>query len=380
MRQRHIVLIAPPWYPVPPRGYGGIEVVVHLLVGGLRERGWRVSLIAAEGSEHNATVRAPATWRQELGTRRERLRELTYAVRVSRRLAELGAVDLIHDHAGYASLLVASVTASPPLVHTVHGIAGAVEATFLAELGSSVGLIAISEHQRSTAATLPWIGMVHNAVDVAKLIVVGRDEKEPYLVCLARVHPDKGQHLAIAAAQRTGMRLVLAGKVDNSVAGHRYFEEEVRPHLDGDRVVHITNTSGVEKALLLARAHALLAPTQWDEPFGLAMVEAMASGTPAISMVRGAAPEIIEEGLTGFLVEDLDGMVAALAHVPDIDPQACAALARARFGGEAMVDGYIEVYERAIDGASLPARGVRAAPVGAPGEPVNATDEPEPVR
>ena len=361
MPQPHIVLIAPPWYPVPPRGYGGIELVVGLLARGLRARGWRVSLIAAEGSDGDAILHAPAAWRHDLGGSAERLRELTYAARVSRAVMGLGPVDLIHDHVGFASLLAVSATGCAPVVHTVHGVVGEVEATFLAELDDSVDLIAISADQRRLFPTLPWIATVYNAVDVDQLIDVGRETKEPYLLCLARICPDKGQHLAIEAAQRVGMRLVLAGKVDRGAASHRYFEERVRPLIDGDRVQHVANVRGRHKALLLSRAQALLAPIQWEEPFGLSMVEAMASGTPVISFARGAAPEVIDIGLTGFLVEDVDGMVDALGKLKEIDPERCATTARARFGPDAMADGYVQAYEQRRDRVLVGSAGMRAA-------------------
>ena len=359
LRQRHVVLVAPPWYPVPPRGYGGIELVVHLLAGGLRERGWRVTLLAAAGSGHDAVACAPSGWSVELGTgRRERVRELEYAARVARTIRELDAVDVIHDHVGFASLLGVCVQGVAPVVHTVHGPIGVPESDrdFLAELRDCVDLVAISDHQRSVAPGLHWVSTVYNAVDAERLFAVGPDEKEPYLLCLARICPDKGQHLAIEVARRLDRPLILAGKVESTPASVRYFEEKVRPHIDGVRVRHIQNVAGIDKHLLLARAHALLAPIQWDEPFGLSVVEAMVSGTPAISTRRGAAEELIDEGATGFLVEDVDGMVDAVGRVAEIDPLRCSALALERFGGRAMVEGYVDVYEHVLSGVSLQGR------------------------
>lgn len=353
MSSRHIALVAPPWYPVPPRGYGGIELVVDLLATGLRERGWRVSLLAAEGSAHEAIVCAPATWGHDLGhARRERQRELEFAARVSRTLGSLGPIDLVHDHVGHATLLGLSVAGIAPVVHTVHGPVGDddSEQGLLSELGERVNLVAISNHQRRTAPSLNWAGVVYNAVGAAGLVALEGVEKEPYLLCLARICADKGQHLAIEVAARAGMPLVLAGKIENTTAGRRYFDEQVRPHVDGDRVRHISNVSGRDKQSLLSRARALLAPIQWDEPFGLSVVEAMVSGTPAISMRRGAAPELIEEGVSGFLVDDVDEMVAAVERVSEIDPRACADVARDRFGYRAMVNGYIDVYDQALAG------------------------------
>jgi glycosyltransferase involved in cell wall biosynthesis len=332
---RSIALVAPPWYTTPPDGYGGIELVVALLADGLRARGHSVVLLGLEGSS-NAVGIAPRSWAEDLGRPSERLRELSYAARAHRVLSTMEGVDLVHDHCGFASLLVTSLACSTPLLHTVHGPVGEPEVTFLASLGGSLRLVAISEAQRATAG------------DLERLTVAGASEREPYLLCLARVCEDKGQDLAIEVARRARMRLVLAGKVDDTAANREYYEERILPHVDGDRVVHLHNVAGGEKAQLLARATALLSPIRWPEPFGLTMAEAMCSGTPAIAFERGAAPELITPELTGFLVADVDEMCEAVGRASRIDTRRCAREARKRFGPEAMVDGYLAVYERLL--------------------------------
>ncbi|HKR98284.1 MAG TPA: glycosyltransferase, partial [Candidatus Dormibacteraeota bacterium] len=199
---------------------------------------------------------------------------------------------------------------------------------------------------------LNWVGRVFNAVDVDNLQTCARDEKEPYLLCLARVCEEKGQHVAIEVARRTRMRLILAGKVESTPAGREYFEGEIAPFIDGRSVVHIDNVGGADKARLLARATALLAPLQWNEPFGLALVEAMASGTPVIVTPRGAAPELVDDGCTGLFAEDIDDMVEAVQRVGDIDPAVCAREGRRRFAPASMADGYLSLYERVVHGAA----------------------------
>jgi glycosyltransferase involved in cell wall biosynthesis len=345
----HVALVAPPWYSVPPNGYGGIELVVSLLDRELRRRGHRVTLIAAEGSPHAVTC-APVGWHVHLGGPHQGIREATYAANVVRVLDGFGDVDVVHDHAGSATLLALSLTRRVPVMHTVHGPLGEAEHSMYASLDHSVGFTAISDNQRTMVRRLNWIGRVHNAVDLEALEVADPSEKEPYLLCLARICEDKGQHIALDVARRLGMRLVLAGKVEATPAGREYYRSVIAPRIDDDHVVHITNVAGVEKARLLARATALLAPLQWDEPFGLATVEAMASGTPAISTSRGAAPELIRHGVTGFLADDVDAMVAAVRDSAKIDPDECAWNARMRFSPEAMADGYLELYERVTAG------------------------------
>lgn len=359
--RRHVVLVAPPWYPVPPRGYGGIENVVALLAEELRRQGQHVTLIAAEGSGLDAVVCAPAHWRSALGQYEERPRELAYAANVVRAIRQLNDVDVIHDHVGFATLAGCLQAGVAPVVHTEHGVVHPATADFYAALGEQLRLVSIGESQKRPRPQLPWVGTVANAVAIDELAVDGGGAaSDPYLLCLARICPDKGQHIAIDVARRTGMRLILAGKVDGTPESRRYFEQQVQPALDGSNVSHIPNVAGVEKARLLARATALLAPIQWDEPFGLSVVEAMVSGTPAISFARGAAPELIEEAATGFLVDDVDGMVGAVRHAGDIDRARCAARARARFSPRAMATGYQRIYDDAIAGAgtrTLPGRG-----------------------
>ena len=345
MTQRHVVIVAPPWYPIPPHGYGGIELVVGLLVDALRKAGQRVTLLAAEGSQPDAIALAPRSWRADLGGPDERLRELTYASRVATTIAQLENIDVIHDHCGFATLVAACAVDVAPVVHTVHGDIPEAYATFYSSAAQQASFVAISAAQRRTLPEFPWIGTVHNAVDVESLMVTP-EQKVPFLLCLARICPDKGQHVAIEVARRTGMRLVLAGKVEATPQSTEYFKRMVEPSIDGIRVLHFDNVAGDEKARLLARAYALLAPLQWDEPFGLAMVEAMASGTPVIAIGRGAAPELVTEGTTGFLVNDVDGMVHAVSQVAALDPSACAAATRARFSPSVMASSYRRLYEK----------------------------------
>jgi len=351
-----IAIVAPPWYPVPPSGYGGVELVVAMLSAELRRAGLDVLLLAGEGSRMATHVAAPRQWRADLGSARECVRALTYASRVMRTLEELAPLDLIHDHCGGATLFALAICGSAPVVHTVHGPLHEPDAGFYAALPRSVRLVAISEAQRAAAPSLPWVATVHNAVDIDQLWTGGRvhvHDDEPYLLCLARICYEKGQDVALEVAARIGMRLVLAGKVESTPQGRSFFEDCVEPAIDGDRVVYLPNVAGDTKARLLARATALLAPLRWEEPFGLCLVEAMASGTPAIAFARGAAPELISDGVTGFLVDDVDGMVAALSRVDEIDRRACAAATRERFSPRAMARAYRAAYAAVWHGARV---------------------------
>lgn len=352
MARQRIAVIAPPWYPVPPSGYGGIELVVDLLVRELRRRNLDVTLFAPEGSGHDAIELAPAEWSADLGRPRHIAREVTYLSRVVSRLRRRGA-DIVHDHSGGMSGLVAGLL-DLPAIHTVHGHLDESQRTMYAEVGRRLGLVAISNAQRASAPDLNWVGTVHNSVDIDALQTGDVGDKEGYLLVLARISPQKGQHIALEVARRTGRRIVFAGKVGADVGDRAYFEEVLAPFIDDDQVVYLHNVAGVEKARLLARADALLAPLQWAEPFGLAMAEAMASGTPTIAFSRGAAPELIDHGVTGLLCDDADGMVDSIGLLADIDVRRCAQIARKRFSPATMADGYLAQYTAALEGSMEP--------------------------
>jgi len=326
--------------------------VVSLLANGLRDRGHRVLLFGASDSRDTVIGLGDTAWRRDLGVvHAQGLRDVTYAARVNRYLSdEAGPVDVIHDHSGLSTVAVAQELGIAPVIHTVHGPVTEPLASAVRSLGPSVSLVSISDSQMRPAPLLPWVAVVPNAIDVRNLEFLPAADKEPYLLVLARICPDKGQHHAIEVARRAGRPLVLAGKIDPG--SEAYFDREIRPHLDGVNVSWRENVGGVDKARLLARASALLAPITWPEPFGLSIVEAMASGTPAIAFNLGAIPELIEEGLTGYVVEDVDAMVDAVRRVREIDPVSCAVRARLLFSPDAMVDSYLEVYRRAMGGTS----------------------------
>ncbi len=341
-------MIVGPWYPVPPVGYGGIELMAYNLARELQQRGHQVCVIGQQGSKGPFEVAAvaPESWSDQLGTRDHQARESLFLQRAYN-LVRRRAFDVIHDHSGLPGiLLAASIRLDTPVVATLHGDLTEAEGDFLAAVDRDVHLVAISRSQQAQVADVNWRRVVYNAVDPTEYHpVCNVEEKEDYLVQVARINSSKAQHLAIEVAKRLGLHLVLAGKVDPEAT--EYFEKEIKPHL-GDRVTWHENVVGPEKARLLAHARAMIFPIQWEEPFGLAMVESMVSGTPVIAMARGAASELVEPGVTGFLAGDLDGLVEAYGHIGEIDLARCVKRAAERFGPGQMADGYQSVYERAI--------------------------------
>jgi glycosyltransferase involved in cell wall biosynthesis len=346
---RRIALIVSPWIPVPPSGYGGIELMAYNLARELAGRGHQVTVIGRQGSHgpFESLALAPESWRKDLGTLNEDPRASLFLYRAYETVRRR-SFDVIHDHSGIHGILVASqARLQAPVVATLHGALTEAEGDFLRAVAGQVKLVAISHAQQAAVAGVEWRGVVHNAIDPAEYrAITDPAQKEDYLLELARITPDKGQHVAIEVARRLNMRLVLAGKVDEDARD--YFDAQIKPNLDG-RVTWRENVKGKDKAQLLAKARALIFPIQWEEPFGMAMVEAMVSGTPVIAFRHGAAPELIEQGVTGFLADDVDEMVEAFERLDGIDLKRCAEVAAERFGPARMADGYLSIYEKAIE-------------------------------
>jgi glycosyltransferase involved in cell wall biosynthesis len=338
-----IAIVAPPWYPLPPSGYGGTELVVHLLQTELRRMGHQVTTFGAAGSGPGVTTLADASWSHDLGGPDERARQATYLARVYGSLAG-ERFDVLHDHSGYEGVVVALHSGiAPVVVHTIHGELLEPMCSFYKEVMGEVRLCAISLSQAASAPVLKLAGIVHNAVELPA--TPPNPAHERYLIEVARITPDKGQHLAIQVARRTGRKLILAGKVERSGEGERYFEEKVEPFL-GPTVEYYPNVAGQQKTRLISRAAAGIFPLQWAEPFGLAMVECMVAGTPVVALRFGSTAELIEHGVTGFLAEDVDGLVAATNRIDEIDRVRCAEVARERFGPHHMAERYLSVYRR----------------------------------
>jgi glycosyltransferase involved in cell wall biosynthesis len=358
-------MIAPPWFTVPPRGYGGVENVCADLVDGLVERGHQVTLIGAgvpgtRAGQFVATYTDPPSAR--LG---EPLPEVLHSATVARILAGLD-VDLVHDHT-LAGPLQARGRRVPTVV-TMHGPVAGEPGEYYRQLGDTIDLVAISAAQRRAAPDLPWLGTVHNAVDVESFPF--RADKEELLLFLGRLHPDKGVHLAIDAARSVGLPIVVAGKCSEPLE-KEYYRTHVLPRLGPD-VTIFGSADAVAKRDLLSRAAALVFPILWDEPFGMVMIEAMACGTPVVALRRGSVPEVVVDGVTGILCDEPAELPAAITSARRLSPAECRKHVQSRFDADTMVAGYEALYRRALlywppillDETRAPAR-QRGVPAGA---------------
>lgn len=341
-----IAVVSPPWIPVPPRGYGGIEWVVSLLVEELVARGHDVTLFATGDSRTSAEL----LWVNEEGPTALMHQTRPDAMHVGvayRHIAEGGyqgrPYDVVHDHTAWLGLAFAPLLPAP-VVHTVHGAFVEENRAFYWLFRTHAALVTISEYQQRDFA-LPYAGVVPNAVDVANF--PHRTAKEDYFLCLGRIARDKAQGIAVRVARSAGVPLVLAGKVDPGNDA-LYFEEAVLPYVDGETVRFEGEVPDERKKELLAGARALLFPIQWPEPFGLVMIEAMAAGTPVIAMRNGAVPEVVTDGETGFVVEDEDEMRKAVDRVHEISPERCRLEAERRFSPAVMTDGYERIFESVV--------------------------------
>jgi glycosyltransferase involved in cell wall biosynthesis len=339
-----IAMIAPPWFPLPPRGYGGIELVVSQLTEGLVARGHEVTLFASGDSHTRADLsyvfdQAPSM-RMGVGHL-----EIMHSMSAYTRASEF---DLIHDHDGFASRAMGALVhhiLGVPVLATLHGPADPSTQESLAALRDDLSFIAISEYQRHGFPELRFAGTIPNAIDVDQYPFT--TEKDDYFLFVGRMSADKGAHTAIRVAQQLGVELILAGKV-NEGPEREYFAREVEPHLAA--TIHFRGeVEHHAKLELYSRARCTLFPIQWPEPFGLVMIESMAAGTPVIAFRRGAVPEVIEHGRTGFIVDTLDEMVEAAHHIDEIDPHECRRVAEERFALGPFVTAHEVAYQKLLD-------------------------------
>jgi glycosyltransferase involved in cell wall biosynthesis len=332
-----VALLGPVAWRTPPRHYGPWEQVTSLIAEGLVARGVDVTLFATLDSLTSATLQGVcARGYAETPGMDGRVWEALHVAHVLERSA---AFDLVHSHLDWLPLAFAGLFRAP-LLTTIHGFSG--PAILPAYLNGRAASAYVSISDADRAPELDYVATVYHGVDLAALpfCAVAGDA----LVVFGRIHPDKGTAHAIDIARRAGRRLIICGIVQDS----GYFEEQVRPHIDGDRVTYLGSVGPERRAEVLGAAVALLHPIAFAEPFGLSVVEAMACGTPVIAYPRGSMPELIAPGVTGFLV---DGVEAAAACVPDaaaLDRLTIRRVAEDRFGQARMVEDYLRVYQRLL--------------------------------
>jgi glycosyltransferase involved in cell wall biosynthesis len=341
-----IAEVSTPWLPVPPRTYGGIELMVSLLTDGLVERGHDVTLFATGDSRTRARLDYVLEEAPGLSDANSPWHETIHALYAFR---DPERFDLYHIHPTYATL-AAAAHSGRPVLHTLHGPFTERRRRLYRLVADRVWFVAISEAQRAAMPELRYAGVVHNGVDPDRYRF--RSQKEDFLLFVGRCAPEKGPLRAVDAARAAGLPLVIVPTITRSWEDE-YWHREVLPSLPPDATV-MPELDFAGKVDLMSRARALLFPVDWEEPFGLVMVEAMASGTPVIGTPLGSVPEVVVDGETGFVVslEDYaEEAREALGRIGQIDPAACRTRVLDRFSSERMVTGYEEAFAAVLGSA-----------------------------
>lgn len=344
-----IAILAPFEEPVPPVKYGGTELVVYNVVEELVKLGHQVTLLASGDSKTSAKLES--IFDKSLRTNPavltdNKLRDALKFVGVGRVVDYLkkNKFDVVHNNIGWRFLPFQKVI-DCPVVTTLHG---ALDLSYLIPVYRDYqdsNYISISLSQRRPLPNLNYIANVYNGIDISKFRFF--PEPKDYFAFLGRMSPEKGPIQAIQIAKGAGVKLIMAAKIDT--VDKEYFEKEVEPLIDGDQIKFIGEVDHAGKLELLGNAKALIAPIQWEEPFGLFFVEAMACGTPVIAMKRGSVPEVIKDQETGFICENNQQAVEAVGNIGKIDRKKCFDHVDQNFSSIKMAKGYIHAYQKAID-------------------------------
>jgi glycosyltransferase involved in cell wall biosynthesis len=338
-----IAQVAPLWERVPPPAYGGIELVVGLLTDELVRRGHEVTLFASGDSISLAKLESVhhQALRLDSNVREYGIYEMLQMSRVYEQASEF---DIIHSHMGCVALPYGNLVKTPT-VHTLHGIFTPDNEKMFTHARRQP-YVSISDAQREPRLDLNCVATVYNGIDLSTYDFYPEPQDPPYLAFLGRISPEKGTHLAIEIAKRSGWRLKMAGKVD--VVDVDYYEQQIKPHIDGKQIEYLGETDHEQKSALIGGAVATLFPITWREPFGLVMIESMAAGTPVIAMALGSTTEVIAHGKTGFLCNNVDEFVEAIDQVAQLNRNDCRDHVSKHFSVQKMTAGYEAVYQQIL--------------------------------
>ena len=334
-----IAVLSPISWRTPPRHYGPWESVVSLLTEELVHMGLDVTLFATGDSQTSGKLVAvcPRPYSEDQSID-PKVAECLHISEIFERAAEF---DVIHNNFDFLPLTYSGLVETP-MVTTIHGFSSPKIIPVYKKYNARSHYVAISESDKS--AELDYIATIHHGIDLAQFPFSGTDGE--YLLFFGRIHPDKGVHEAIQVAQRVGMKLVIAGIIQDQ----DYFATKVEPHIDGANVEYLGSVGPDRRAAVLGQAIALLHLISFDEPFGLSLVESMACGTPVIAFGRGSMPEIIRHGETGYIVDDIEGAINAVAAIKSIDRMQCRADVEHRFTSTRMASDYVRVYQEILNG------------------------------
>jgi len=331
---KRIAMLSPVAWRTPPRAYGAWETVVSNITEGLIARGWDVTLFATADSITAAHLSATISKGYEEDSSVDP--RVVSCLHISEVFERAGEFDLIHNHFDYLPLTYSRLVSTPVLT-TIHGFSSPQIMPVYIKYKDSY-FVSISDSDR--AEGLNYLATIYNGINLSEFTFT--DNPGDALVAYGRIHPEKGFHLAIEVAKKSGRRLIIAGFVQDK----RYFEEEIVPHVDGKNIVYLGVVSNKERDDLLKKAYAVLHLNTIPERFGLVMAESMAAGVPVIAMDLGSCQEVIADGKTGFLVNDVEEAVKAVEKIPEISRQACRKRVEENFSLDIMVENYEKVYHQ----------------------------------
>jgi glycosyltransferase involved in cell wall biosynthesis len=337
-----IAMLSPIAWRTPPRHYGPWENVASLLTEGLVSRGHDVTLFATADSQTSGRLHAvcPRGYEED----RDLIPKVWECLHISELFEDADGYDIIHNHFDYLPLTYTGLTTTP-VVTTIHGFSSPGILPVYKKYNGRVFYVSISDADRSS--DLDYIATVYHGIDMRQFDF--QPDPDDKLLFFGRIHHDKGARQAIEIARACGKTLVMAGIIQDQA----YFDRYIAPHVDNDKVFFIGSVGPDARNRLLGKALALLHPIQFDEPFGLSVIESMACGTPVIAFDRGSMPELIENGRTGFLVNTMEAAVEAVAQINAIDRATCRRHVERHFTVERMVHDYIGAYETILGGISV---------------------------
>ncbi len=332
-----IAMLSPIAWRTPPLKYGPWEQVVSLLTEGLVVRGVDVTLFATADSHTRAKLHAvvPKPYEEDK-TLDPKVWECLHIAEV---FEAAGDFDLIHNHFDFLPLSFSGLVNTPVLT-TIHGFSSPRILPVYKKYNRRTSYVSISNADRSPE--LDYIATVYHGIDLSNFTF--RDKHGDYMLFFGRIHHDKGAAEAIEISRRAGLKLKMAGVIQDKV----YFETKIQPHIDGDRVEYVGVAGPQLRDELLGHALVLIHPINFSEPFGLSVVEAGACGTPVIAFAKGSMPEIIQDGVNGFLVHDIAGAVRAARNLNKISRAECRRIIGERFSQDRMADDYIKVYKKIL--------------------------------
>ena len=341
----NIAILAPFEETVPPKKYGGTELVVYNIIEELVKRGNQVTLVAAGDCQTSAhLVKIFETTVREMPEAADMNFRNAYKYIGLGKVAEYfsqNKFDIIHNNIGWRILAFEKILGSP-VITTLHGPLDVPYQQKVYGTYQSSNYVSISLSQRKPMPDLNFVANVYNGLDMTKFKFF--PEPKDYLAFLGRMSPEKGPVQAIQAAKAAGIKLIMAAKVD--AVDKAYFEKEVQPHIDGKQIQFIGEVDHAGKLELLGNAKALLGLIQWEEPFGLFFTESMACGTPVIAMNRGSVPELVKDGLTGYICNTQEEAVAAISKVDALNRKTCFEHVVNNFSSVQMADGYLAAYQK----------------------------------